>query len=130
MVAVLASLAAKSGAGRIPPPMTNAGLVFAHPVEAGCASASASVISLSCAVVGPGGPAPSSCAAVSSQRLFSSAITFTITVLGAAHPARHRIQALIHRGGVMTEQLGLDRRHATAILLVEHVDMAASRAEL
>jgi hypothetical protein len=64
MVAVVASLAATSGAGIIPPPITTAGSVVADPVGAGRANASAIVISLSGAVVGPGVPAPSSCTSV------------------------------------------------------------------
>src|SRR4029077_17203825 len=87
MVAVVASLAATSGAGIIPPPITTAGSGVADPVGAGRANASAIVLSPSSAVVGPGVPAPSSCPTVSSERLFSSATTLMTTVLGAAAAA-------------------------------------------
>src|SRR3954452_9151042 len=87
IVAVVASLAANNGAGSIPPPSTTAGLALAGPVPGGWASASAIVISCNRAVVGPGGSAPSRATAVSSDRLFCSAITLTTTEDGDGRPA-------------------------------------------
>jgi hypothetical protein len=42
--------------------------------------------------------------------------------IAIAHSARHRIQPVIQRGGVMTEQLAIDIGHAAA-MLIEHRHM-------
>ena len=50
--------------------------------------------------------------------------------IGVAHCPRHRIQPLVQRGGVVAEQLAVDPGQAAAFLVGDHIDMAASGAEL